>query len=384
MKKPWLLIFAGVILITLIGLWLYLFFGGDEAKEDLYNAFGLQGDELPFGLEDIFGNNYASSTPQYLRQLSLRQVAGYIPLNSEVLFTEAGTGHIYSVRVENGAEERLSNITIPGANNASFSPDGLYVAITSHGGRTITVITLPHSSTTLASIELDINPISISFASNSTLLYATKEGQSVRGYAYNMSTGTTKVIFTIPFREVTILWGNNVDGPHYAYPKSAEELEGYLYEVEAGAITRLPISGFGLSAMASNDIILYSVVVNNDYLNYVYYLDTKSSSLLQLSSIPDKCIAVSTGIVCGSDREKMRVGAQTLWYQSDILFKDSLWYTPSQNNYSLVIDYISEKAERDLDIYSLRTNQNSLFFVNKADAGLWVYERDFTSPVIDN
>jgi hypothetical protein len=82
MKKPWLLIIAGIVLTIVIGLWLYLFFGGDDAKEDLYNAFGLNGSDLPFGLETLLDDSGATSTPAYLRQLTLRQVAGYVPLEA--------------------------------------------------------------------------------------------------------------------------------------------------------------------------------------------------------------------------------------------------------------------------------------------------------------
>jgi hypothetical protein len=381
MKKPWLLILAGIILTTLIGLWLYLFFGGDEAKEDLYNAFGLDGGDLPFGIDDFLNSDSASSSAPYLRQLSLRQTIGYIPLSSSstppvVYLAEAGTGYIYKVDVATGQEERLSNITIPSAREASFSPDGIYAAITSNDGRTLTLVTLPHASNTLSSTVIDGSPISAVFTTDSTLLYAVKEGQSVKGYAYTTDSGESELVFTIPFREAHILWGDNVNGPHYVYPKTAESLEGYLYEISSGTLKRLPVSGFGLSAQVSNFWILYTKYKESIPESYVY-----GKGRIKIPVIPEKCAAADDAFFCGASSDSTNI---TEWYRGQTTSSDSLWYVVPEINYVNSIEDISTTAGRSIDIVNIQPTDVAVYFINKVDAGLWVYERDFTSPLTDN
>jgi hypothetical protein len=387
MKKPWLLIIAGIVLTIVIGIWLYLFFGGDDAREDLYNAFGLNGDELPFGLDTLLDDSNATSTPPYLRQLSLRQVAGYMPLEAStssprsVRFVEKGTGHIYSVPVDGDSEERLSNITIPNTRQAVLSADGEYAAVYADNASTFTVVTLPNGSTTLSSNTVEGSPISLAFTDNNTLLFAVKEGQSVVGYTYNIKTAKTKPLFYIPFREAVILWGESEAGPHYTYPKTAEELEGYLYKIEANTLRRMPISGFGLSVKSQDDTLLYTRIENGSSKSYVF--KNNDETPLSVSFIPEKCSFREQVFVCA-----IHTGSEPLsltsWYRGEVESNDTLWYFIPDINYATSIENISATTGRLIDVISPVTTEKTLYFTNNIDSGLWVYDRDFASSVINN
>jgi hypothetical protein len=387
MKKPWLLIIAGIVLTIVIGLWLYLFFGGDDAKEDLYNAFGLNGSDLPFGLETLLDDSGATSTPAYLRQLTLRQVAGYVPLEAStstsrsVRFVEKGTGHIYSVPVDGDTEERLSNITIPNARQATISADGSYAAVYTDNASSFTVVTLAHGSTALSSNTVDGSPISLTFTTDNTLLYAVKDGQSVVGYTYNVKTTDKKPLFSIPFREAVILWGDSEAGPHYVYPKTAEELEGYLYKTEANTLKRLPISGFGLSVKSQADNLLYTRFENGSSKSYVF--KNNEETPLSVSFIPEKCSFRGQIFVCAIHGGEESLSL-TSWYRGEVESNDSLWYFIPDINYATSIENLSATAGRIIDVISPATTEKSLYFINNIDSGLWVYDRDFESSVINN
>lgn len=387
MKKPWLLIIAGIVLIIIIGLWLYLFFGGDDAREDLYNAFGLNGTDLPFDLETLLDDNGATSTPAYLRQLSLRQVAGYVPLEASsstpraVRFVEKGTGHIYTVPVDGDTEERLSNITIPSTRQATFSSDGNYAAIYTDNASTFTVVTLPHGSTTLTSNTIAGVPISFAFTADNTLLFAIKSGQTVAGYSYNTKTSAKKLLFTIPFREAVVLWGDNETGPHYTYPKTAEELEGYLYKIEANTLKRLPVSGFGLSVKNQGDRLFYTRAENGYRKSYL--LEDVVETPLSASFIPEKCSLHGQILLCAihGGTESFSL---TSWYRGEVESNDTLWYFIPEINYATQVENISATAQRVLDVTSPVVTDQAFYFINNIDSGLWVYDRDFASSVIDN
>ncbi len=385
MKKPWLLILAGIILTILIGVWLYLFFGGDEAREDLYNRFGFAGDELPFDLGNIFTDENASTSSPYLRQLSLRQSGGYIALDASsssprtTRFMESGTGHIYSVRVDDGAEERLSNITIAAARKAVFSVDGNFAAITTDGGVELTLLTLPHGSITLDSRTIQAAVIEAGFTSDNKLLYAAKEGQSVRGYSYDLETAETKPLFIIPFREAVVMFGGNEAGPHYAYPKTAEELEGYLYKIENGSIERHPISGFGLSVQATTDIILFTRTENATPKSFV--MKDGAVSEAGATFIPEKCTPRGDVFLCAIDAAGRPL---TDWYRGEYVSNDSLWYFIPEINYATSIDTLGTTAGRVIDVTYPSVTNTALYFINRVDTTLWVYDRDFAASVLDN
>lgn len=385
MKKPWIIILAGIILTALIGLWVYLFFGGDEAKENLYNTFGLTGDELPFDLENLFDGDSSSTTSPYLRQLSLRQAGGYVALEASsstkrtVRFMESGTGHIYSVQIDDGAEERLSNITVASARTAVFSNDGNYAAVTTDGAGEIVLITLPNGSTTLDSRTIQAPIITASFTSTNKLLYTTREGSSVRGYSYNPDTNETKTIFTVPFKEAVVIFNDNESGPHYTYPKTAEELEGYLYKIENGALGRLPISGFGLSVQTGQNILMYTKTENSSPKSYAQQDGYTSET--SKAFIPEKCAPHGEIFVCGIDNENRPL---TEWYQGEYTSNDSLWYFIPEIDYATQIEDLGATSQRLIDITQPSITDTALYFVNRVDNGLWVYDRDFASEVIDN
>ncbi len=387
MRKPWLLIVAGIILLILIGLWLYLFFGGDDAREDLYNAFGLQGDELPFGIEDIFGNDSATTSVPYLRQLSFRQVIGYVPFstsstsNPYVYFAEAGTGHVYKVDAVTGNEERLSNITIPTATRAVFSPNGQYVAVVPNDSRTITVVTLPNGTSTVTSATIETRVADISFTTENVLVYTERNSLNTVGFSYNPTNEERATIFTIPFREAVVAFGETVNGPHYTYPKPAEELEGYVYEVSSDVFRRLPISGFGLSMQASATWIVYAKIENNQPKTFLFNKTNGDLSALDIPLYPEKCASHVETFVCGVTSESQTLSS---WYQGEATLNDSLWYFVPEVNYSFFIEDISAIANTSIDMLYPRVRSGALYFINKTTNSLWVYDRDFTSPVIDN
>ena len=39
--KPWILILSGIVLAIVLITWIYLFFAGDDARADLFNALNL-------------------------------------------------------------------------------------------------------------------------------------------------------------------------------------------------------------------------------------------------------------------------------------------------------------------------------------------------------
>jgi hypothetical protein len=299
-----------------------------------------------------------------------------------VYLAEAGTGHIYKVDTISGDEERLSNITIPTASKAVFSPNGKYVAVLPNDSRTVTVLTLPNGTSTVTSTDIEARVADISFTNENILVYSERSNQSTGGFSYNPATGETSTIFTIPFREAVVAFGETIEGPHYTYPKMAEELEGYIYAVTGSSLKRLPITGFGLSAQNSPDWIIFTRSENTQQSTYLFEKATGNNSALEISLFPEKCASAEGEFVCAVNQ--LSTNSLTSWYRGEFTSSDSLWYILPDINYVGRIEDISETAGQPLDVTEPELTTYGFYFITKQNDSLWVYDRDFTSSLTDN
>ncbi len=390
--KPTLLIIAGIILSLLLGLWIYLYFADDTKKQELFNALNFgdtTGEDL--GFDDFLAEDEASEILSDLRQLSLRRTIAQLPIaatastSASVYLAEAGTGHIYVIDPASGAENRISNITVATARVAAFSPDGKFAAVSPDSGDSLTIITLPEASTTLDSFIIDASPKDFSITGSSTLLYTEPQGSSLVGYAYDIERKERSVIFIAPFREATVVWGSNPAGPHFVYPRTTASLEGYLYMIKNGFWSRLPASGYGLSATGNNNFVVYTTLFVDTYRTSVMDLDSNTSSNLNFSFLPEKCAFYESGLLCGLSNTAYNSESPDSWYSGEVSYSDDLWYTDFNTGESSFVTGLETESGRPLDVVkpAIASDGSAAYFINKTDQSLWIYEGDFISNVSD-
>ncbi len=394
MKRSLFIIIGGVLIVVLLAVWVWvLFFSTPDAAEDQYSDLNI-GDttDTTFVPGEDTGEQ-ADETPvnvtgtERLKQLTTKPVAGYgeVTLDSvpqEVRYVEVGTGHIYSIDLETGEEVRISGTTVPTSQIASFAGNSEYVMMQSgYGvGANFVVGTLSTSSDQLRTSTLAEDIISFKGTQSGEFLYAVQTNNSVIGRAYNPTTLTSRNLFTIPFRDVTINWGSEASDSHYVYPKTSSQLESFLYEVRNGVLSRLPIDGYGMSAEGNNSYIVYSRQTEDDYATYQYNKSTNALSEYPLTQIPEKCtssyesesltICANTGIVYNETMPDT-------WYTGETSFQDSLYEISNDVSRSLLLVNTQRESGRNLDIQHLQIGvQDALiYFTNKNDRSLWMYER---------
>lgn len=391
--KPWLIITSGVVLSIILLVWVYLFFAGDDAREGLFNALNF-GDTSGEGFDfvDIFDGDEDQSNA-LLRQLSLRRVVGYLPIpatastSASTYLVEAGTGHVYAIDIASGAENRISNITVATARQAVVSEDATYVVISqSNSADGLTVISLPHGSTTLDSYQIDADAFTFSLTSDNTLLYASYNGSAVIAYAYDLESRVETTLFTLPFREATILWGSTADSVHYAYPRTSAQLEGYLYTLKEGVLGRAPVAGYGLSAIGNSTYALFTARSGEGYRTYLYETESGAISDVGSSFLPEKCTFYGTGALCGLSIESYNEDSPDSWYSGEVSYSDELWYLDLTTNESFYVLGLESDSGRRLDVVSpqIMRDAAAAFFINKTDQSLWIYEGDFIFNSSDN
>ncbi|MCB9810742.1 MAG: hypothetical protein H6779_02845 [Candidatus Nomurabacteria bacterium] len=396
MNKPIFIIVGAIIIFILIIIWAYLlFFGTPKSADDIYANFGLGSEEV---IDNNQGQNLEEETPivntnrPKLRQLTTKMVAGWGEIDQgttttelpTIYYVEMGTGHIYSLNLETGEEARVSGTTIVGATTAMVSPAGDYVVMGTPGNSKNTTLTVGEISTSsdLTTEQITTSADSFTLSNDGQeLLYSVKESTGLTGHSYNLKTETDKTIFDLPISEAIIEWGSDSSATHYMYPKPASILEGYLAEIKAGKINRLPADGAGFTALANNKIIAYSKNTGTEYRAFIYNREsnTEANFPLPVSFLPEKCITAenTSNFICAYDSStNQSINLPDSWYQGETNFKDSLWLISSTDlTANLLVDTFTE-SQREIDVTNLGigSSEKAVYFINKNDNTLWMYE----------
>lgn len=391
MKQKTLIIGGIIIILILLFVWVYLlFFSTPKDPSQVFTDLGIGGGEetgIVIPPEEDPIDTTVTNGLSKLRQLTTKPVAGFVEIPATntipayVYYTEAGTGHIYKIDPMSGNEERVSNTTIAEASYASFSPSGNYVAIRSSNDKRsedITVGKLDLETGSLVTESLSGQIEDFKIVNNSELLYSSREVSGLVGHSYNLNTKVKKDLFTVPFYEAVILWGSTGNSSHYVYPKSSYALEGFLYEVKDGTLNRLPLEGFGFSAKANSDMVLYNKISGDKASSYIYDRQANVSRPLDAVVVPEKCYLLKSGFefVCPFENTTIPFRFPDEWYMGKMSFKDSLWRldADSMTGEEMVDTFAESSREIDITGLDFYPDSSTFYFINKNDNTLWLYE----------
>lgn len=405
MNRKVLIIVGSAIVLFLLGIWIYMLFFSTPTNEQGGETSGIFSN---FNLNDTGSRNDGSTdatnsdsqnnpggivdltTPKKLRQLTTKNVAGYSEVekasSTAVYFVESGLGHVYEIDFETGEERRLSGVTIPASTDASIRSDGEYFVIKIQD-KNYTDLAIGHfdsssSSATVAYLGESVTDFTINSAGD--LLYAVKTSAGTIGKSYDFETGVIRELFNVPFRESRVLWSQTVGGSHFIFPKAASLLEGYVYEVDNGTMSRIPVSGYGLSTVAGNDFVLITSRTDTQYTSVVFDLEDSSVQPVEYAVVPEKCAfnyQLSTQLVCARELGKpLTRNAPDDWYQGVVKYTDSLWSVSTETGELTLLSNLTEESGREIDVInpSFGSYAPHVYFQNKLDNSLWLYE--YTTP----
>jgi len=395
MKRSVFIIIGIVLVIVLLSVWVYVLFFSTPSSNNVDEQFG----DLDF--QDTTDVDYQEpavepepepvvdvQTNQRLRQLTTRPVAGFteLPVSIDtprkVIYMEVGTGHIYSINLITGAEERISATTIARAQAAEFSENGQYVMIRSGFGtqKEFLLGEINFDSNTLSNTKLAEPITSFSSTDDDRFLYSIQTDTNTIGKVFNPFEFTNETLFTLPFREASIEWGSDVTDSHYVYPKTTRQLESFLFRVKNGVVERMPVDGYGMSALGNDNYVFYSKQVDNEYQSY--YLDTNSGqeTSVPLTQIPEKCVMSEEEFpitICANTEYASTSLLPDSWYKGEVSTADSLWEISPDGMSARFLISPELTSGRLLNITQLQItdDKSHVYFTNQTDQTLWVYER---------
>jgi hypothetical protein len=356
---------------------------------------GLEGEQLAPGLVDENGLPVATSDlgatstvnrdtayePAILRQLTTRHVAGYgefeLASTTYIFYMESGVGHIYGINLKTGEEERISVTTIPNTKTADFSPIATVAAVkagNTMGKNPLLLVTIDLENKTVATEEIAPEVDQFAFMSDGTLLYTTVTNNSVVVHRYNTTEQVSDVLFTTPFREAVIRFGEAVTGPHLFQPKSSYLFEGFAYIYENGELRRLPTTGYNFStAVGPNQVLVTKR--NGSGLTSQVLSYTGITQALPFDVVPDKCVSSTTTFYCAvSVTEELNYNSLDEWYKGRLQYQDNLWSITGTEQTELINITAFSGQRVDVTNSELGIQSGNWYFTNKPNSTLWVYE----------
>ncbi len=382
MKKIYIII-GVLIFLLVVGVWAYLFTYGTSGADGVFAQFGAGKDsDNPAPVQeptyvDVSDVETATGAPQALKQLTTRPVAGAGFVEGGIRYVERGTGHVYQIDLFSGTESLVSGTTIPGTQTALFSPDGTYAAVTTFDGGVSKTLVGMISSTDFSGESLPTGAENIFFTNASgTLSYTLSSNTGTVGYSYNLERKVGTQVFAIPLRDVRVVWGN----PVYVYTTPSAHQTGYVYRIEKSTPMYVTEGKKGLSALNTGQKLI--VTWDSDTLVRSGVQDDAGLTTLQLPIIPEKCALTEFTLYCGIPNTRVDVGTfPDNWYKGIVSYSDELYVTSlaTGNDPILLVDLLATSG-REIDILKMGVDMKEelLYFINKNDDSLWMYDTRLT------
>lgn len=386
MQRPLIITIGIVVILLVLGAWVYLlFFGapGDVKEVPTNLGFDITPREAVI-IEPPTEEGYTVDTSSGLQQLTTRPVAGYTSITATtssttiVRYVEQGTGHIYDIDLETGAEVLVSRTTIPRVREAVFSPDGTTVALTSITGynRDTFVGNINTAEELLEGENIVPNADNIALLEKDIVSYTSQDKSGLFGYSYNLESGDLTQKFYTPFKAVTVIWNKNST---YLYNRPATDLLGYLYKITAGSYETTNIAGYGLVAKGNGNLVGYSKYNNDINVSMIADQNTGQTYPIPTLFIPEKCDfskkSDNIRMWCAAPLENKDFNLNK-WYQGKLTSKDYLWKIQAEANTAILISDLEKDSGRQIDVTGLLVSDNDtvILFTNKIDNTLWKFD----------
>lgn len=390
MKKTLFITLGILILLLALLAWGYLFlFGTPESSDDFFADLGFSISSqptIPLPTEEFIPAPEAVVNVEGnpLRQITFRPVAGFVGTSDNgvlgVRYAEKGSGHVYDINLDSGAEARVSNTTNARITKAAFSPEGEHVAMQSEVGYETTTfagtITNPGEGGSIESSSLPPNLRNLSFVGTSTLHFTTTQQSFTTGYQHNVLSRSQSEVFSVPFLSIT---SDLIGSKFYVTNRHAPELYSNIFTAEETSVQSQMSQQFGLTAELSEKWFAYSYNEDNEVLSEALNRDTTEVTQLPLPIIPEKCVFSALNpdtLWCAAPLTQISHTFIKEWYQGATRSNDSLWQVSLSSGTARLVNNPTTAIGREVDItdISLSENETSLFFINKNDDTLWQYD----------
>lgn len=301
-----------------------------------------------------------------------------------IRYVEKITGNIYDLNTETGVAKRITNTTIPNSYEALFADSGNTVIyryenkdgdIETYSAKIEERLDGPSSLSGLY-LPKNISTLSVS-PDQKSIFYIYPSGDRVVGVKSLTNNSSVSQIFESSFGEWLAEWTN--ERSINLTTKASGFATGYTYTLDPITKSFTKVLG-GISGMTTKPNQSLSLYLINDggtgKLNlYIYKNTTKKTTLLGLSTLPEKCVWTKEGIVayCAVPENRGFGVFPDDWYMGVSKWTDAVWKVDTSNNLSSLIIKTRSSSGENIDIVNptLSEDENVLYFKNKYDESVW-------------
>lgn len=390
-----ILIGIGIGTISLLVLaWAYLFvFGTPDSIQGI--------------MTDLSGNEYTAVTPPEERpsettvalndkvfaQLTTRPVAGFTPTETTdggrgVRYAERGTGHVYDIDLATGKEVRASARTFGQVVAAHFDRTGDWAVMEVESGATTRSYVYSPSGGANP-YELPAGSHSFHFDSTGSLNYAVPMRSGTIAYSLDLASGQGSESWRAAFSDIDVRWASPARAFIVNRPTGTQKSGIFL--MENGRLETIVAPKFSLSAALAGggDRLLYTYFESSADAMITLLLDLANGEerSVPFVAIPEKCTTLSTQVfVCASSFELMGDrAALNRWYSGELTSSDTLWREGATTGSATYLDFLSDRAGFVVDVEKIAASADdrTLFFTNKINDALWMYEMRTASTMTE-
>jgi hypothetical protein len=302
-----------------------------------------------------------------------------IPADIEVRFIERQSGNVFAFRFFDRLLSRISNRTLPGVQDAVWTPDGerafvRYLVRSADGTEDVDTYALPADGSEGYFLEQGLERVSIRATSTVLSLLPGPSGSTATVSRADGTGATT--LFTSALGRITAMFSG---GSVVATTKPSSGLDGYAFLVEGGTFTRIlgPLRGLSTLPNAEGTAVLYSYVSQGRVNLLSYDIAGGAATTLPLGTLPEKCARARGGraVYCGVPTD-VSGNLPEDWYQGARAFTDRIWKIDLETRLATLIVDPGEVADVAIDAVALTLDpqEDILVFTNRRDGTLWAYD----------
>ncbi|MDP3784567.1 MAG: hypothetical protein Q8R12_00595 [bacterium] len=310
----------------------------------------------------------------FSQKLVSESVSGATIIKNRVRYIERETGHIFEIDPDGQNKIRISNTTIPGIFEVTWSSTGERTVLKylSQGNLNMLSARFAASSTQGIFLSPDIKDITFSPQGDriAYVLASKDESSIITATSDNKS---QRVIFKSPFRNWRIYWPeeNNI----YLVNAPSAFNDGFLYRrnLATGAFEKLLGPKLGLAISTNDREVVFSESDRDNQTIVSSFLNvgTRKIKPASLKIIPEKCVwskLDKNALFCALPVPFPPTIHPDDWYQGKISFSDILIKINTTNLTAASFDL--EEGPDTINLF-LSPDEKNLFYLNRRDGSLW-------------
>lgn len=325
-----------------------------------------------------------SFIPKKIRKLYSTPVAYGITASStasssSIFFVDRGTGHLYTMSIDEERPNKVSNTTILRVFESIIDPKAKNIVLRyiKEGSEIITTVFAP-IDTEIKAKNATNNTYEVTLSPKGDRLFSLEKTMTgAIGYISKIDGTAKTLVFNSPLKEWLISWPE--EGTIALTTKASYTKPGYLFLLNTKTSELKKVLGpiYGLTTNVSKDgkRVLFSLSESGKISTKMLNLTDGSIQTTLLQTLPEKCVwstVKKTSVYCAVPNEPAS-NMPDAWYKGLVNGVDQIWHLDTVTNDIGKLSNLLTDTGTLIDAVNLTLDDKefALYFINQYDLSLW-------------